>query len=156
MSHAKQTQTLKHSPTPQKSQISPQAIKQKFSLSNIINTRRRFLKENITTDHVVKTTNSCILISAPHGVTQIREGKPKYAEIGSLTAALFLSHTCQTNFIAKTKTNNDDANYDLSSPYKESIKNLVKNSYIKYVLDFHGLAKFRPMHINLAQTMAKI
>lgn len=134
-----------------------------MNYSSIIKTRRDFLKQNSTQDHVVKTSNSCVLISAPHGVTQIREGKPKFAEIGSLATAIFLSKECKTNFIAKTQTNNDDANYDLTSPYKESIRNLVNNKNnnlikdknIQYVIDFHGLAKHRPMDINLGTDNGK-
>ena len=57
----------------------------------------------------------------------------------------------QTNswFIAKTKNNNDDANFDDKSLYKSSIEKLIKENKIKYVIDIHGLSAQRDCEINL-------
>ena len=113
------------------------------------NERRLFLKKYCNEDHVVFTGENNILISAPHGVTQTRNNKLKVREPGSLSVALALYNKQKTFFIAKTKHNNDDANYDTVSPYRTDVKNLIKNNNIKYFLDFHGLAKWREMDVNL-------
>ena len=93
--------------------------------------------------------NRDILISAPHGVSQVRLGKYKHCEIGSLTTAAYLQNETKCHLIAKTKNNSDDANFDENSKYKTSIKKLIQEKDIKYLIDIHGLASNRDCDINL-------
>ena len=113
------------------------------------NIRKHFIKDNCELDHIVVEGTNNVLISAPHGVSQIRLGKYKLPEIGALATALLIKQETNCFFIAKTKNNNDDANFDEVSPYKTSIEDLIKNNNIKYIIDFHGLDSKRECDINL-------
>lgn len=115
---------------------------------NLHEIRKAFLDENKNNDHVVTIGKNKVLLSAPHGVSQVRLGKHKYQEIGSLATLLYLKDNTDCFTISKTKNNHDDANFDEVSPYKTSIENLIKKYKIKYVIDFHGLAKHRECDIN--------
>ena len=118
-----------------------------FSYNKFNKNRKAFLKENKDKDFVYINSKSRVLISAPHGVPQTRLGIPKYQELGSIAFALELYNRLNTKFIAKTKNNFDDANFDEHSPYKTKIFQEIDN--IDYILDFHGLARYRGMDINL-------
>ena len=120
-----------------------------MSFNKLHQNRKNFLEENKNKDHVVILGKNNILISAPHGVSQVRLGKYKFSEIGALATALALHEKTKSNLIAKTKNNNDDANFDDVSAYKSSIEKLIKENKIKYVIDFHGLSAKRDCDINL-------
>lgn len=113
------------------------------------NLRKKFLQENNHKDHAAIDGSNHVLISAPHGVSQVRLGKNKVAEIGSLSLALILAKKCDTNLIAKTKNSFDDANFDQICAYKLKLDKIVSSKQITHIIDFHGLAPSRPMDINL-------
>lgn len=117
--------------------------------------RINFLRNNQENDFYFNAGNNDVFISAPHGVSQIRLGKNKVAEIGSLTAALFLKEKHDTYFIAKTKNNFDDANFDLDCPYKKKVNEVFNDRKVKYLLDFHGLGPHRECDINLGTHLGK-
>ena len=119
-----------------------------ISFNQLHNQRKYFLNNNKAKDYAVVSGNNNIIISAPHGVHQTRDGKHKVAEIGSLATALYLQNKTQSFLIAKTQ-NNGDANYDKKSAYKQQLWDMAKKNQIKYVLDFHGLAAWREMDVNL-------
>ena len=114
-----------------------------------------FLKENCKKDHVVLKGNRGVVLSAPHGVSQVRLGKLKYEEPGSLLMALCLQKETDSFFIAKTKNNNDDANFDEKSKYKKSLTKIIKKNNIKYVLDIHSLSAKRKIDVNLGIHLGK-
>ena len=120
-----------------------------MNFNKIHDFRKQFIANNKSKDHVVIEGNSNVLISAPHGVSQVRLGKYKLAEIGALAAALYLHKESNSYFIAKTQNNNDDANFDDKSLYKSSIEKLIKNKKVKYIIDIHGLSPKRDCDINL-------
>ncbi len=111
--------------------------------------RINFLERNKEKDTFIVGGKGNILLSAPHGVGQVRLGKYKVAEIGSLTTALYLQRQLSLPLIAKTKNNFDDANFDENSIYKRELFDFVKKNDIKYVVDFHGLRGDRPCDVNL-------
>jgi len=114
------------------------------------NNRFQFIKLHDTNDHTtILNENSKVLISCPHAVSQVRNGIRKFSEIGAATTVLELNYRTNANFIIKTKNNFDDANFDIESPYKQSVLGIVKKYDIKYFLDFHGLGAHREMDINL-------
>lgn len=117
--------------------------------------RKTFLEENAGKDHVVVFGKNNILISAPHGVSQIRLGKYKVHEIGSLASAIYIREKTDCFLIAKTTNNNDDANFDDKSEYKNTIRKLIKENNIKYILDFHGLCAKRDCDVNLGINLGK-
>ncbi len=120
-----------------------------MSFNKLHNQRKLFINQNKENDHIVLKGKNNVLISAPHGVSQVRLGKYKYSEIGSLTTALYLFNNSNCYLIAKTQNNNDDANFDEKSKYKNSIEKLVQNNKIKYIIDIHGLSSKRDCDINL-------
>ena len=124
-------------------------MRNNISFEKLHNKRKEFLVENKNKDHIILSGTNNILISTPHGVSQVRLGKLKVAEIGALTTALQLKNLTNCHLIAKTKNNNDDANFDERSKYKDSIKKLIKQHNIKYIIDIHGLASHRECDINL-------
>lgn len=114
-----------------------------------------FLDNNSHLDHVVIEGANRVLISAPHGVFQMRDGKEKPSEMGSVMTALQLQRLTDSYLIAKTRTNHDDANYDIDCPYRDTIAELIESGKVKYIIDIHGLAFKREMDINLGTNEGK-
>ena len=80
-----------------------------------------------------------ILISAPHSVRQIRNGKIKGKDIYTGPIVIILQKEADCYSIYKTKNNNDDANYDIeNNTYKEEILKIIEENQIKLLLDIHG------------------
>lgn len=80
-----------------------------------------------------------IVVSAPHTVKQLREGKIKAAENQTGAIASILGEETGCFIIYKTYNNQDDANYDIeNNEYKEEIKHIVKENNIKLLLNIHG------------------
>ncbi len=125
------------------------------SFDKLHNFRRDFIKKNIFFDHVCLGGKNNVIISAPHGVSQIRENKIKLREVGSLTTALFLYNMTGSYLISKTRNNGDDANYDKESDYKKDLLKMIAKNKIRYLLDFHGLNEKREIDINLGTNFGK-
>lgn len=80
-----------------------------------------------------------IILSAPHTIKQLREGKVKGAEHQTGAIASILAKEIGCFAIYKTYNNSDDANYDIkNNEYKEEIKKIIKENDIKILLDIHG------------------
>lgn len=126
-----------------------------MKFNQLVSFRRQFIKNNNTKDHVIINGDKKVLISAPHGVSQVRLGKLKTAEPGALATALWLRQDNNCYLIAKTKNNNDDVNFDEKSSYKRSIEKLIKEEGIKYIIDFHGLDPKRDCDVNLGIHLGK-
>ena len=126
---------------------------EKFSFTNYYFRRKLFLANNRDKDYVYVKSSSRILLSCPHGVEQTRLGLRKYAEIGALAVTLELAERLDTNMIAKTSNNFDDANFDEISPYKNKIKKELDN--LGYIIDFHGLSNKREMDVNLGTNFGR-
>ena len=125
------------------------------SFNQIHSERIKFIKNNANKDHIILQGGNNVLVSAPHGVEQVRLGKHKVKEIGSIATALFLQNNTNSYLIAKTKNNFDDANFDEESPYKKSLLKCVEKNDIKYVIDIHGLAEKREMDINFGTNLGR-
>ena len=118
------------------------------SFNQIHSDRENFVNKNCRKDHIIINGKNKVIISAPHGVDQVRLGKLKYREIGSLASAIYLSSQTNSFLIAKTKNNCNDANFDEKSSYKKDLLRCIKHNGIKYVIDFHGLSNKRGLDIN--------
>ena len=119
--------------------------------------RHDFLREHKDKDHVILIgEDKPIILSAPHGVTQWREGKIKLAEPGTINTALHLNKICNCHTIIKTKNNHDDANYDPVSEYKTALEKFIQENNIKYVIDLHSLAPHRKCDINVGVDGGKL
>ncbi len=80
-----------------------------------------------------------VILSAPHSVKQLREGKIKEAENQTGAIVSILAEETGCFAIYKTYNKQDDANYDIeNNEYKEEIKQIVKENDIKILLDIHG------------------
>ena len=126
------------------------SVRSSFNLNKLTDRRKAFLWGNADKDHViVDNPNSKVVLSAPHGVSQIRLGRHKSREIGSIATALYLQEQIGCSLIAKTKSNNDDANFDEKSSYKRDLAKLIKKNNIRFLIDIHGLSRKREMDVNI-------
>lgn len=110
--------------------------------------------ENSKQSFEVFEGNFPILISAPHNVSQIREGKHKHLDIGSGNLAIKLKNILDANLIIKSKCLgnqkfDDDANYEITHPYKQKTEEIVNSKKIKALLDIHSLKPERSQFVNL-------
>lgn len=90
-----------------------------------------------------------ILISCPHSVIHYRKGIEKYDEPDTLIVANYLHKIFNIPYIYKVKSDNEDANYDLNSNYKEMVVNYIKNNDIKLLIDLHQLHQSRDEIVNI-------
>lgn len=88
-----------------------------------------------------------VILSAPHAVKQIRNGKDKACETRTKYIVDKVSKKTNTSCIYKTKCLNDDANYDDYSRYREKCSNIVQSENIKFLLDIHGMSAKREQDI---------
>ena len=91
--------------------------------------------------------NGHVIISAPHSVEQVRDGKCKYGEYQSGVLARLLHDSLNCPTIVKTKNCDDDANYDGDCKYKSFVSSHILNHEIKYLLDLHLMAPSRAQMI---------
>ena len=126
-----------------------------MSFFSIHKDRKQLLSSNRDVDHVVLVGEGNVLLSAPHGVNQVRLGREKFKEIGSLATALYLHKKTKAHLIAKTKNNSDDANFDNDCKYRKTLSKLIEKKEIKYLIDIHGLAKRRECDVNLGIHLGK-
>ena len=117
--------------------------------------RKNFMQKNKNNDTTVIEGTSNILISAPHGVSQVRLGKYKFKEIGSVTTALALQEMTNCFLVAKTKNSNDDANFDINCHYRKVVDALIQKNNIKFLIDLHGLSKKQNCDINFGIHLGK-
>lgn len=127
----------------------------KITLNEFLEANKKFNEYNeknkFNKSFEVITGNIPILISAPHSVRQIRNGKIK--EKDAYTGAIAIELQKQTNCycIYKTKNNNDDANYDIeNNPYKQEILKIINENQIKLLLDIHGASDKHGFGVDIA------
>ena len=97
-----------------------------------------------------------IILSAPHSVSQIRNGKIKGKDIATGAIAIFLQKSLNCYCIYKTRNNNDDANYDIEkNPYKEKLLKIIEKEDIKFLLDIHGAKASQGFDIDIATNNLK-
>lgn len=127
-----------------------QSLLKKFTYKDFKYLSKGYLNvDTFIEGYAVLKNQSNILISAPHGVVQTQLGRHKVAEIGSARTALYLANATKSNLIIKTKNLFDNSNFDTDCSYRKEIARLIKQKDIKFLLDFHGLAKDRECDINL-------
>lgn len=99
-------------------------------------------------DFIILNGNKKIMFSAPHSVEQTRDGKIKFSEpeTGEIAKELnLLGFPC----IIKTKNNNDDANFDEFSLYRNELISYIKENKIIALIDLHEMASYREQNICL-------
>ena len=98
---------------------------------------------------VLRNGDGVVLISAPHCVQQLRNGriKPAEPETGILVRRLHEELNCP--IIYKTRNCGDDANYDIDSPYKKAIVDYVVSHGIKFLIDLHQLSQKKNIGVDI-------
>jgi hypothetical protein len=90
-----------------------------------------------------------VLLSAPHALKHLREGRIKGADINTGVLALLLSEKTRNPVIYATRIATDPNYYD-ELPYKKALfQYLSENPQIKLVLDLHGAAAHREFAVDL-------
>ena len=90
-----------------------------------------------------------VMLSAPHAVNQLRKGSIKYAEAYTGSMTEYLSDTHLICSITKTLNENDDANFDDTSKYRDEAVKLIKENGIKFLIDIHGASESRDFDIEI-------
>ncbi len=88
-----------------------------------------------------------VMLSAPHAVEHVREGKVRYQEPQTADLAKALHARLDCPIIYKTANEGDDANYDAVSPYKQVLAEYIREKDIQLLLDLHQMAGFRQEQI---------
>ena len=96
---------------------------------------------------MVLSGTSPVMVSAPHSVSQWRDGHLKSAENSTGALALLAHERLGCPIIFKTATAHDDANYDEESPYRDALAAYVANHDVRLLLDLHQLSCERPMEV---------
>ena len=98
---------------------------------------------------IVIIRDSPVLVSAPHGAITFRNNKKEeiWHEEDEYTAgiALLLGELCQASVIVtnfKNEQYDPNFNCDENVPYKRTIRSLIEESGVKFVLDLHGAALY--------------
>ncbi len=77
------------------------------------------------------------ILSAPHSVPQLRNGRIKLPEYRTGIMAIELSKRLSCPVIYKTRNLDDDANFDEVHPYREALKNYIVENNIEFLIDLH-------------------
>ena len=78
-----------------------------------------------------------IMISAPHTVSQMRNGKAKKSESYTGVMASLLHKNEDFHAIIKTRNLQDDANFDRHSLYRDELISYINRHSIKLLIDLH-------------------
>ncbi|WP_108669425.1 hypothetical protein [Peribacillus acanthi] len=106
--------------------------------NQIIKREEEFRNEHISANNfLILKGNLPVMVSAPHAVKQIRNGRVKQSESYTGVIAELLHENGSIHSIIKTRNNNDDANYDKNCLYKLELIKYIKNQNIKFLLDLH-------------------
>ncbi|MDF1552453.1 MAG: hypothetical protein P1P84_05290, partial [Deferrisomatales bacterium] len=90
-----------------------------------------------------------ILLSAPHAVRTLREGKIKPSDESTGSYAFLLHRETGCHAIATKKLYGGDPNWDWPCIYKERVRDLLARAGVRLVLDLHGAARERPFDVDL-------
>lgn len=111
-------------------------LNKKYKLNNA-----NGLKNNNSTNYTTINGKIPILLSAPHAVKQVRDGKVKAEDAYTGGITEYLCKVCSCFGIIRTFNEADDPNIDntgLGFDYKQQILNTIRQNNIKLLLDIHG------------------
>jgi hypothetical protein len=82
------------------------------------------------------------VVSAPHAVTHLRDGRPKPSEDYTGAMALVLACECGCHAIVASRTSDSDPNHDPleQSRYKQALVAYVREQGIRLLIDLHGMS----------------
>lgn len=109
-----------------------------------------YIQENNKNSYEVVEGIIPILISAPHSVRQLRNGKIKGKDLNTGPIVLEVANQTKCFAIYKIFNNQDDANYDIkNNNYKKEVLEIIKKYNIKIFLDIHGASNTEEFDIDL-------
>jgi hypothetical protein len=95
---------------------------------------------------IVQESSAGILISAPHAVTHVRDGKKKRADRGTGGLAITLGMLTKAGYVVETSGTGDPA-WDTSHPFKETVQALAP----RLIIDVHGMKNNPHVDIDLGR-----
>ena len=105
--------------------------------------------------HELLEGEGVVVVSAPHSVEQLRNGRIKQSEPQTGVIARLLHEEIGCPVIYKTAYRDDDANHDDNSPYRDELTRYCEERGIKLVLDLHQLSQSRPMDMDVGTGRGK-
>ncbi|WP_067724623.1 hypothetical protein [Oceanobacillus damuensis] len=96
-----------------------------------------------------------ILLSMPHSVAQMRNGKLKDSDDYTGAIGLFTQKLLDCHCIYSTRTSEEDPNYVIEGKYKIELEKIIKKGNIKFVIDLHGASSKRNFDIDLGTIHGK-
>ena len=92
-----------------------------------------------------------ILISAPHGAKHFRTKEARWKDEDAYTASLAikLGELTGAHVMYVKNRAGEDPNNDVCTRYKDSLKKVVEQNHIKFVLDLHGAGKSQPFKVDV-------
>ncbi|MCU0485611.1 MAG: hypothetical protein MUC85_05810 [Anaerolineales bacterium] len=99
--------------------------------------------------------NIPILISAPHGAVHTRDGNPKEEDEYTAGIARFIGSRTGAHVIYARRRSRTDPNADLTAPYKQALRQIVRENGICFVLDLHGANQNRDFGIAIGTLHGK-
>lgn len=118
---------------------------------SFLNNKNRIINSllNKTEREIIVDGKAKIMISCPHTVVHYRNGAKKLDEPDTLYLADYLHKKFDLPYVYKVKSDNEDANYDVQSRYKDMVVDYIMSNDIKLLIDLHQLYQGRKEIINL-------
>ena len=106
-------------------------------------------------EYVYLKGNVPVLLSAPHGAVHTREGNIKEEDEYTSGLARLLGNRTGAHVIYARRKSRTDPNADATAPYKQTLRQIVQENEIIFVLDLHGANKDRDFGIALGTMHGK-
>ena len=106
-------------------------------------------------EYVYLKGNIPVLLSAPHGAVQTRAGKIKEEDEYTAGLARLIGNRTGAHVIYVRRKSRTDPNADATAPYKQTLRQIVQENKINFVLDLHGANKDRDFGIALGTMNGK-
>lgn len=95
--------------------------------------------------------NAPLVISAPHAVTQLRDGKMKPSDDFTGALAIVVSEIVGCSSMVACRYDGSDYNWDPfeACPYKQALADFIRDNGIVAVIDVHGVPSASPHAIEI-------
>lgn len=94
---------------------------------------------NQNLSHIYLDGAEKLFLSAPHAVNQSRNNKIKNSEFETALVCIYLNKYHNIPCLIKLNHQNDDANFDISCPYKNDLEKILTEKNPKLFVDLHEM-----------------
>ncbi|SDO10186.1 hypothetical protein [Alkalicoccus daliensis] len=94
------------------------------------------------------SSDTPVLITAPHSVYHMREEEPKPAEVYTAALARLLHHYTGAHVLAASQYTEDPSHYD-DTAFKEKLRSLAGDYPIALIIDLHGAGREHDFHVDI-------